>query len=378
MSEQPRKRHKVSRRDSLSSTPRKRRKVSRRDSLSSTLESDVTTVKNSQKGTALTAMCYDACSSGTAQGDNSPQDNESLDIVNTPNASSPVDTESNIHPHSSSPSSSVAELAVGTAATSSTYETLSNAESSNDALRGVAPPLYYKPNMRPIDVCDHCWTEVFPTWFGLRDFRMSPSKTGWYDGATYQVSHGQLLACERSGCMWYRCLGEEIFGEMLRWFEGQSPAMMRVTIGAPRTLGDSQCADEELIVVIDNKRDFRLSIKDNPETAWIRDWAGTVHVTIPDALAWAKARAEECSRGHVECQEFFDWAQLEASLPARLIDCSDPLRPRIVDTGALDPQVQYVALSYVWGGEQPNRTTIENLPTYQKTIDLALLPKTAG
>ena len=61
--------------------------------------------------------------------------------------------------------------------------------------------------------------------------------------------------------MWYRCLGEESFGEMLRWFEGQSQMKLLVRLGTQGQPNDSQCADEELIVVIDDKRGFRLSSK---------------------------------------------------------------------------------------------------------------------
>ena len=64
--------------------------------------------------------------------------------------------------------------------------------------------------------------------------------------------------------MWYRSLGEEIFGEMIRWFEGQSQTTMIVRVGTQGQLCGSQRADEELTVVIvedDNpQRDFRLSI----------------------------------------------------------------------------------------------------------------------
>ena len=75
--------------------PGKRREVSRRDSLSSTLESDATTVNNSQKGTALTTVDCDGRTLGTGQRDNTPQDNESLDIMNTPHVSAPVGTSPN-------------------------------------------------------------------------------------------------------------------------------------------------------------------------------------------------------------------------------------------------------------------------------------------
>ncbi|KAI0334683.1 HET-domain-containing protein [Cubamyces sp. BRFM 1775] len=250
--------------------------------------------------------------------------------------------------------------------------------------RSLSPrPPYSRASMRPADVCAHCWDGVFAEGFGLRGITIERASVSWMGGYKYTVSHDELLTCQRSNCMWYRCLAQDVFGHMLGWFEGRTDERVEVAVGRPESVDENgqqiegQAAEEELIVVINKERTFIISMNaDNPAAAWIKDWIGTVRVETFDALSCAKERAEECAREHKACKDFFDWARPEATLPTRLIDCSDPLRPRVVTTEGMDPMhEQYVVLSYVWGGEQPNRTTVANLPAYLEGIDIALLPK---
>ncbi|KAH9889091.1 heterokaryon incompatibility protein-domain-containing protein [Cubamyces lactineus] len=270
---------------------------------------------------------------------------------------------------------------------SSPVETLQNTDSvgvvSQNTRSSLPSPSYSRANARPADVCTHCWDGVFAEGFGLRGITIERASVSWMGGYKYTISHDELLACQRSNCMWYQCLKEDVFGEMLKWFESRADDRMEVAVGRPESVDDNgqqiegPAVEEELIVVINKERTFIISMNaDNPAAAWIKDWTGTVCVETIEALSCAKERAEECAREHKACQDFFDWSRPEASLPTRLIDCSDPLHPRIVTTEDMDPtHVQYVVLSYVWGGEQPNRTTVGNLPVYMKGIDVALLPK---
>ncbi|KAG7088723.1 hypothetical protein E1B28_012691 [Marasmius oreades] len=78
---------------------------------------------------------------------------------------------------------------------------------------------------------------------------------------------------------------------------------------------------------------------------------------------------ENCSK-HERCQH-----PKPANLPTRLLDCTDPSQPRLfISTGT--EKEYYAALSYVWGEEQPNMTTSNNLEAYVKAIDLQLIPRT--
>ncbi|KAI0657872.1 heterokaryon incompatibility protein-domain-containing protein [Cubamyces menziesii] len=245
-------------------------------------------------------------------------------------------------------------------------------------------PSYSRANVRPADVCTHCWDGVFAEGFGLRGITIERASVSWMGGYKYTVSHDELMTCQRSNCMWYQCLKQDVFGEMLKWFDGRTDDdRVEIAVGRPESVDENgqqiegPAAEEELIVVINKEHTFIISMNaDNPAAAWIKDWTGTVRVETFEALSCAKERAEECAREHKACQDFFDWSRPEASLPTRLIDCSDLLHPRIVTTENMDPtREQYVVLSYVWGGEQPNRTTVKNLPVYMKGIDVTLLPK---
>ncbi|KAJ8489930.1 hypothetical protein ONZ51_g2646 [Trametes cubensis] len=113
----------------------------------------------------------------------------------------------------------------------------------------------------------------------------------------------------------------------------------------------------------------------NPAARWIKRRILIPHVGWPYALALAKTCIEECVRDHPNCQAITPYTIGDAPLPTRLIDCSDPDRLRIVETNS-SVRGTYIALSYVWGEDQPHRTTKENLPSYKRRIDPAELPQT--
>lgn len=57
------------------------------------------------------------------------------------------------------------------------------------------------------------------------------------------------------------------------------------------------------------------------------------------------------------------------------MECTNLARPRLVST-ANGARGEYLALSYVWGEEQPHKTTAANASTYERGIELSILPKT--
>ncbi|KAI0655281.1 heterokaryon incompatibility protein-domain-containing protein, partial [Cubamyces menziesii] len=92
-------------------------------------------------------------------------------------------------------------------------------------------------------------------------------------------------------------------------------------------------------------------------------------------LALAKASLEQCVHGHDGCQQRAA-QHSKATAPRRLIDCTNPLRPRII--AAKGTHRIYVALSYVSGGEdQPYRLSKANISSYiRRGIDPETLPQT--
>ncbi|KAH9889403.1 heterokaryon incompatibility protein-domain-containing protein [Cubamyces lactineus] len=93
------------------------------------------------------------------------------------------------------------------------------------------------------------------------------------------------------------------------------------------------------------------------------------------ALSVAERCIGQCSHGHPSCRQFTLHPLGSAPLPTRLIDCSNPFRPRIIEM-APNANGVYVALSYVWGGLQPHRTCRANLASYMDGIDTTSLPQT--
>ncbi|KAF9479151.1 HET-domain-containing protein [Pholiota conissans] len=65
----------------------------------------------------------------------------------------------------------------------------------------------------------------------------------------------------------------------------------------------------------------------------------------------------------------------ETYLPTRVIDCSDPSKPRLIDTHRRI-KGHYCTLSYVWGGEQRQKTTTANINAYIREGINVPLPQT--
>ncbi|KAF9557797.1 HET-domain-containing protein [Agrocybe pediades] len=85
----------------------------------------------------------------------------------------------------------------------------------------------------------------------------------------------------------------------------------------------------------------------------------------------AKKCLENCSREHhTSCPSATD-----TTLPTRLIDCSEPLSPRLYETHR-KMKGRYATLSYVWGGDQKQKTIKANLSAYVHGGLPKELPKT--
>lgn len=110
------------------------------------------------------------------------------------------------------------------------------------------------------------------------------------------------------------------------------------------------------------------AIEDDPAARYIpgREILSDVNSVL--AYDMIRKRISGCSL-HEHCTPI----QL-GRLPTRVIDSSDPVRPRLYITNGTEDH--YVALSYVWGEKQPHRTTTKNLKSYIQGIPLKCIPKT--
>ncbi|KAJ8494705.1 hypothetical protein ONZ51_g2144 [Trametes cubensis] len=197
----------------------------------------------------------------------------------------------------------------------------------------------------------------------------------WTGGYEYTVSSVEWLKCAQAGCPWCRFLAKTFLGRLKR--SPQWPFdTMHIRVGqTPRwwqERGPTTTIDINDLV----SETFRLHTPEgNPAARWIKIRNVIPHVGWPYALAEAKTCIEGCVRNHPDCQAITPHPIGDAPLPTRLIDFSDPNCPYIVET---DPAMRgrYVALSYVWGEDQPHRTTKLNLFWYKLRIDPAELPQT--
>lgn len=91
----------------------------------------------------------------------------------------------------------------------------------------------------------------------------------------------------------------------------------------------------------------------------------------PRYLSQAKSWVRECCETHDRCKESSD-----STLPTRVLDVS--LDPGLVflRQSAKTEKGTYVALSHVWGGIVPIRTTAETMPLFEDGIRLEDLPQT--
>ncbi|KAI0334678.1 HET-domain-containing protein [Cubamyces sp. BRFM 1775] len=236
---------------------------------------------------------------------------------------------------------------------------------------------------RPHTVCAMCWEQVVAEHFGLWssqvvEIKDSTGRTSWTGGLAYTRTEAELSVCYGSGCRWGTFILDSIADRYAPTSRNtcRIPALFHVRVGTPSSSRSGR-AMEMIVVVNDcNRLVHRIfAHADDPAMAWVGDPLNYPYVGAPETLAMAAACVEECVQEHERCRAFSLLTE-PPSLPTRLIDCSDPLRPRIVDTTDYDAKSRYIALSYVWGEDQPHRTTHKNLPAYRKAIDLSLLPQT--
>ncbi|KAK5652004.1 hypothetical protein OQA88_10907 [Cercophora sp. LCS_1] len=112
------------------------------------------------------------------------------------------------------------------------------------------------------------------------------------------------------------------------------------------------------------------STTDGP-AAFNQQWrvlsAASCEEWVPHAETWLRA-----CKAHASC------TSSGASRPTRLIDVHDPRHPRLIITDDVYQQTEldYVALSYVWGPKQEYILTRARLADMRDALDLTRLPKT--
>ncbi|KAL0950126.1 hypothetical protein HGRIS_010122 [Hohenbuehelia grisea] len=117
---------------------------------------------------------------------------------------------------------------------------------------------------------------------------------------------------------------------------------------------------------------IKVSITDDPLAAIVAARSRIVEVASYSVRELGLHHIEDCALNH---RKYGCYAPSESSvLPTRVVDCTNSTYPRLVNTNGVTGK--YVALSYVWGQDQPHKTTTRNLTSYLSRIDSSFLPQT--
>ncbi|KAI0328349.1 HET-domain-containing protein [Cubamyces sp. BRFM 1775] len=247
------------------------------------------------------------------------------------------------------------------------------------------------PPRKPSSVCPSCWNGPVGAQYGLLgeplECRAGPDDIApsWSGGYAYSVSPAALLFRACFGCAWCGYLVKYFrrwakdYGT-LEWPASRGPLRIRVgSMDYSNELRDESYCAVILTIVVNGSHGtppYAYTSADDPAAACIRGRARIPDVGSPRALSMAKACIDHCVRNHSRCHALSIYPSKSTPLPTRLLDCTDPDRPRIVHT-APGARGAYVALSYVWGSAQPHRTTVANLDAYMRDgIAPASLPQT--
>ncbi|KAI0330490.1 HET-domain-containing protein [Cubamyces sp. BRFM 1775] len=234
---------------------------------------------------------------------------------------------------------------------------------------------------RPSNICAHAWEGVFAAQF---EFISMPPKSDNGDPEsdwtyTYKVSPAM---CALPNCAWCGFLGTTFNLSGSKCWQCGHTSTVRVEGSSHRlpngvrVLGSMQISWTPCCGSSCKRRDplHMYATEDDPAAAHVKRRCCIQHVRSPKVFALAKTCIEDCARDHEDCRAI---TVDPSPLPRRLLDCSDPQgRVRIIETDC-EARGRYIALSYVWGGPQPQRTTTANIASYMHDgIDPTVLPQT--
>ncbi|KAL1946201.1 hypothetical protein VTO73DRAFT_15328 [Trametes versicolor] len=230
--------------------------------------------------------------------------------------------------------------------------------SARIALKPMLPP--EQPSL-----CEACWNGPFAAQLGLLHPR----------GYSYFVWRSQIRQRASSGCPWCQLLVDELFPR-LRPNKARPEHRLKITLTLKKVMSFTPIDAQELQVSTSSGKGHLDKIlttsSDNPASPYIVARELILDVGSSRTLSLAKALIDECVHGHERCKHISPSSDVR--LPTRLLDCTDLASPRLVSTEG--QHGKYVALSYVWGGTQPHKTTDSNISIYSVGIDASLLPQT--
>ncbi|ESK82298.1 het domain protein [Moniliophthora roreri MCA 2997] len=214
-------------------------------------------------------------------------------------------------------------------------------------------------------VCDNCWGTVF----SFHAFQST-----W-------LSHKSKSISGAKGCEWCRIVCEAIENKL------KTPVKLRNDTTRERFCPSSSlriivafglnCGeDPNLLALLLEVRDINLSqafevytTDDDNAGRFLTNRDVPREMDCSLTYAHTRRQLEECFR-HESCPP-----PVPAALPTRLLDCTDPTQPRLFVSNGTEKEL-YAALSYVWGEDQPQKTTSQNIDSYTISIDMWRIPQT--
>ncbi|PPR00283.1 hypothetical protein CVT26_009035 [Gymnopilus dilepis] len=209
---------------------------------------------------------------------------------------------------------------------------------------------------RPSYICEQCWTSVIANQLGLLlppSEQAPSSELEWNTDPKskyiYSVSEADIREADKQGCRWCHLIVQ--FASFRSQLDDK---------------GDSKPPSDNIVEIRVGRggpeRDV-LDITVNDELCWF----GYVYTTEHDpassllparnlvcevgsdkALSLVTDLVNDCCSNHHDCPPV---SKPYLPLPTRVIDCSDPSKPRLFISN--ERRDRYIALSYVWGEDQP-------------------------
>ncbi|KAH9856595.1 heterokaryon incompatibility protein-domain-containing protein [Lenzites betulinus] len=230
---------------------------------------------------------------------------------------------------------------------------------------------------KPDTLCASCWEGPFgahAAWlFDVPDGcqHSSPPESA-LKSYSYRISQGGLKSNADMDCVW--CEEVKAPFQAAKW----EPVNVDIEMGLFFDDGAPPSGMHMIrVTAYAGSKTERYAYKlndDHPAARHIKTHAPILNVGSTRAFQSARELMQNCEQNHERCREIVIPAE-ETTLPKRLINCTDPERPRLVESPEGECG-QYVALSYVWGGDQPFKTTLSNVRKYERGLELALLPQT--
>ncbi|KAL6818834.1 heterokaryon incompatibility protein domain-containing protein [Trichoderma sp. SZMC 28013] len=233
-------------------------------------------------------------------------------------------------------------------------------------------------------VCDNCWNGLF----AHANFRSPWENPGWENNSSslnpelkfynYTSTWSEIDASSQAGCNWCSLLLSSAKAENDKNPLTYLTLKVRVSFQPPIWAGKDIIGAQHVNIRVEGLlgyQDFRwpiYTLLDDPCADEVLARERIRQMKSTETCRVALHHLSQCLSSHKDCHK----PAKARLLPARVIDCADLEKPKLYITGG-NAEGSYVALSYVWGEDQPNKTRQCNLDKYAQVIEPHLLPQTA-